>query len=170
MLSRLLALSSPTCGCLTTEIRSQRRSSFTDTAMLEDLGLSVATAAILQYSPQCLSSVRGSARRHGDTGVLLERNRTSLTRDTVQPPQPAPVRREASAPCFLLSCIRWSSSSQLHSYRSLRDRRSPHHISARHTSLLQDAAAAICEQTPSTENNTGRHRESNTTVNGISPS
>ena len=44
---------------------------------------------------------------------------TSFTRETVQPPQPAPVRREASAPCCLLSCMRWSSSSQLHSYRSL---------------------------------------------------
>ena len=44
---------------------------------------------------------------------------TSLTRETVQPPQPAPVRRDASAPCCLLSCMRWSSSSQLHSYRSL---------------------------------------------------
>lgn len=59
--------------------------------------------------------------------MLLEGGRTSLTRDTVQPPQPAPVWREASAPCFLLSCIRWSSSSQLQSYRSLQACMACHH-------------------------------------------
>lgn len=41
------------------------------------------------------------------------------TRETVQPPQPAPVKREPRAPAFLHTLTSSSSSSQLQLYKSL---------------------------------------------------